>query len=195
MNFSFSGCGFLGVYHLGVVSCLKTRAPHLLPHIQSVGGASAGALAAVFLLSPRADVDAALERVLETSERLRSHYLGPFDPRFDILGELELSLRRLLPDDVHISTSGKLRVSLTVVKGRRRLENLIVRDFESRDDLIEVIFSSFVCQLATVHVVGGVWSGGCTYKEFLRETNTKCLKRITDGCFRNPSFLWRISGM
>ena len=29
LNLSFAGCGFLGLYHLGVVSCLKTFAPHV----------------------------------------------------------------------------------------------------------------------------------------------------------------------
>jgi hypothetical protein len=27
MNVSFAGCGFLGLYHLGVASCLKSFAP------------------------------------------------------------------------------------------------------------------------------------------------------------------------
>ena len=27
MNLSFAGCGFLGLYHLGVVSCIKKYAP------------------------------------------------------------------------------------------------------------------------------------------------------------------------
>ena len=32
MNISFAGCGFMamGVYHLGVASCLQTYAPHVL---------------------------------------------------------------------------------------------------------------------------------------------------------------------
>ena len=29
MNLSFAGCGFLGLYHLGVSSCLKSYAPQL----------------------------------------------------------------------------------------------------------------------------------------------------------------------
>ena len=36
MNVSFSGCGFLGLYHVGVASCLKTYAPQL--YIRKVGG-------------------------------------------------------------------------------------------------------------------------------------------------------------
>ena len=30
MNLSFAGCGFVGTYHLGVASCIKTYAPYLL---------------------------------------------------------------------------------------------------------------------------------------------------------------------
>ena len=41
-----AGCGFLGVYHIGVGTCFKEYAPHL---IGNVSGASAGAMAAVAL--------------------------------------------------------------------------------------------------------------------------------------------------
>ena len=30
MNLSLAGCGGMGVYHIGVVSCFKTYAPHVL---------------------------------------------------------------------------------------------------------------------------------------------------------------------
>lgn len=48
MNLSFAGCGFLGIYHVGVAVCFKKYAPHLL--LEKIGGASAGALAACCLL-------------------------------------------------------------------------------------------------------------------------------------------------
>ena len=32
MNVSFAGCGFLGLSHVGVASCLKTYAPQLYIH-------------------------------------------------------------------------------------------------------------------------------------------------------------------
>lgn len=48
MNLSFSGCGFLGIYHVGVAVSMKQYAPHLL--MDKISGASAGALAAVGLL-------------------------------------------------------------------------------------------------------------------------------------------------
>lgn len=48
MNLSFAGCGFLGIYHVGVAVCFKKYAPHLL--LDKISGASAGALAACSLL-------------------------------------------------------------------------------------------------------------------------------------------------
>lgn len=47
-NVSFSGCGFLGMYHVGAASCLKTYAPYLLEN--KVCGSSAGAITACCLL-------------------------------------------------------------------------------------------------------------------------------------------------
>lgn len=48
MNLSFAGCGFLGIYHVGVACCFKKYAPHLL--LNKISGASAGAIAACCLL-------------------------------------------------------------------------------------------------------------------------------------------------
>lgn len=48
MNLSFAGCGFLGIYHIGVAGCFKKYAPHLL--LDKISGASAGAIAACGLL-------------------------------------------------------------------------------------------------------------------------------------------------
>lgn len=39
-NLSFAGCGFLGIYHVGVAVCFKKYAPHLL--VKKISGASAG---------------------------------------------------------------------------------------------------------------------------------------------------------
>lgn len=50
MNFSFAGCGFLGIYHVGVASCLKQHAPHLVQNCK-FAGASAGAIVACCLIS------------------------------------------------------------------------------------------------------------------------------------------------
>jgi predicted acylesterase/phospholipase RssA len=49
MNFSFAGCGFLGIYHVGVASCLKQHAPQLIEEATFLG-ASAGALVSTCLM-------------------------------------------------------------------------------------------------------------------------------------------------
>lgn len=48
MNLSFAGCGFLGIYHVGVASCFRKYAPHLL--LNKISGASIGAIAASAML-------------------------------------------------------------------------------------------------------------------------------------------------
>uniref|UniRef100_A0A8C4X6E3 Patatin like phospholipase domain containing 2 n=1 Tax=Erpetoichthys calabaricus TaxID=27687 RepID=A0A8C4X6E3_ERPCA len=50
-NISFAGCGFLGIYHIGVASCLREHAPFLVENARNIYGASAGALTATALVS------------------------------------------------------------------------------------------------------------------------------------------------
>ena len=47
ISFSFSGCGFMGLYHVGVASCLREYAP-ISPDTKFLG-ASAGSLVAACL--------------------------------------------------------------------------------------------------------------------------------------------------
>ncbi|CAH3106785.1 unnamed protein product [Porites lobata] len=49
MNLSFAGCGFRGVYHLGVATCLTSHAPQFLKNITAFAGALAGSLVAAVL--------------------------------------------------------------------------------------------------------------------------------------------------
>lgn len=44
MHLSFAGCGFLGIYHVGVASCFKEYCPQMLNN--KIAGASVGALVA-----------------------------------------------------------------------------------------------------------------------------------------------------
>lgn len=53
-NLSFAGCGFLGIYHIGVASCLLEKAPYLVKEAGKLYGASAGALTASVLASQAA---------------------------------------------------------------------------------------------------------------------------------------------
>lgn len=47
MNLSFSGCGFLGLYHMGVACCFRQYCPQISQN--QISGASAGALVATAL--------------------------------------------------------------------------------------------------------------------------------------------------
>lgn len=53
MNISFAGCGFLGIYHIGVASCFREHAPHI---IDKIAGASAGALLGTVLVCDELDL-------------------------------------------------------------------------------------------------------------------------------------------
>lgn len=48
MNLSFTGCGFLGIYHIGAACAIKEYSPDLVRGRMS--GVSAGSLAAAALL-------------------------------------------------------------------------------------------------------------------------------------------------
>ena len=49
LNLSFAGCGFLGIYHLGVASTFQKHGRKLLEDVTRYTGASAGALVASVL--------------------------------------------------------------------------------------------------------------------------------------------------
>lgn len=50
-SLSFAGAGFLGLYHVGVVHCLRQRAPRLLRGASRFYGSSSGSLVAVSVVS------------------------------------------------------------------------------------------------------------------------------------------------
>lgn len=136
MNLSFAGCGFLGIYHVGVAVCFRKYAPHLL--LNKISGASAGAIAACCLLCdlPLGDITS---DVLRVCTEARTRTLGPFSPSFNVQTILLEGLERFLPDDAHIRVSGKLHISLTRICDGK---NVIVTQFESRQDLLDALMAS-----------------------------------------------------
>ncbi|CAH3028774.1 unnamed protein product, partial [Porites evermanni] len=134
LNLTFSGCGFLGIYHLGVVSCLKENAPALLKRVKCYGGASAGSFAAIALLLDLNVSDSA-EFVIRLAKRAHSLTLGPLHPSFNVVRTLRRSFERILPENAHELASGRLHISLTRVSD---LKNVIVSEFFSKEDLVEI---------------------------------------------------------
>lgn len=133
MNLSFAGCGFLGIYHVGVAVCFKKYAPHLL--LDKISGASAGSLAAACLLCdlPLGAMTSDFFRVVNEARR---HSLGPFSPSFSIQSCLFEGLQKHLPPDVHKRVNGRLHISLTRVYDG---QNVIVSQFTSREDVLQAL--------------------------------------------------------
>ncbi|XP_043473781.1 1-acylglycerol-3-phosphate O-acyltransferase Pnpla3 isoform X2 [Leptopilina heterotoma] len=136
MNLSFAGCGFLGIYHVGVAVCFKNYAPHLL--LDKISGASAGAMAACCLLCdlPLGEMTSNL---LKMAEDTRQRTLGPFSPSFNVHAILMDNLQQNLPEDAHLRVNGKLHVSLTRVYDGK---NVIVSQFNSKEDLLQALLAS-----------------------------------------------------
>ncbi len=132
MNVSFSGCGFLGIYHVGVASAIREYAPELV--IGKVSGASAGAMAACCLLSG-CSLGQGTSDVLKLVIQARSTALGPLHPSFNMPKMLRDGLRKMLPLDAHKITSGRLHISLTRFTDG---ENIVVSQFDTREELIQV---------------------------------------------------------
>lgn len=139
MNLSFSGCGFLGVYHVGVVAAFRDQAPEVLKG--KISGCSAGALVAACALCDCC-VGEMCSDALEIAVRARSNLLGPFYPTFSIVDIIRNGLRRILPPNAHEICSGRLSISLTHWRDKK---NVLITQFRNRNELIDaLICSSFV---------------------------------------------------
>ncbi|KAL3267309.1 hypothetical protein HHI36_011440 [Cryptolaemus montrouzieri] len=161
MNLSFAGCGFLGIYHVGVACCFKKYANHLL--LNKISGASAGAIAACCLLCdmPLGDLTS---NVLRAATEARNKSLGALSPSYNINNLLLEGLEKYLPDDAHIRVSGRLHISMTRVYDG---QNVIVSQFDSREELIQALLAT-----AFIPIVSGLFppkfkgvrymDGGCS---------------------------------
>ncbi|KAG7281868.1 hypothetical protein CRUP_031117 [Coryphaenoides rupestris] len=125
-SISFAGCGFMGIYYVGAVSCISERLPQLFQGAVKIYGASSGALIA-----------AVLTNGISLGEWKRK--LGPLHPAFNLLQIVRRSMVEMLPPDAHLRASGKLCVSLTRVADGK---NVIVSEFDTRDELIQVLICS-----------------------------------------------------
>ncbi|XP_040567487.1 uncharacterized protein [Lepeophtheirus salmonis] len=138
-NLSFAGCGFLGIYHVGVSAAMRQYAPDLI--FNKISGASAGAMAAVCLIAGTPLREMA-NKILSACAICRSHVGGAFNPAFNISTIIEDSLTQILPENVHELVNGKLHISVTRVYDGT---NVIISNFVSKKELIEaVVASSFI---------------------------------------------------
>ncbi|XP_061577668.1 patatin-like phospholipase domain-containing protein 2 isoform X2 [Cololabis saira] len=140
-NISFAGCGFLGIYHVGVASCLVERAPFLVHNARHVYGASAGALTATALVTGVCLGDAGAS-IIEVAKEARKRYLGPMHPSFNLMKIVRHMLQRTLPDDCQDKANGRLGISLTKVTDG---ENVLVSHYANKEELIQAcVCSAFI---------------------------------------------------
>ncbi|CAD5121096.1 DgyrCDS9636 [Dimorphilus gyrociliatus] len=186
---SFAGCGFLGIYHVGVATCLKEYAPHLLSG--KLSGASAGSLVACALMSGCC-LGECTSFTLRAATIARQSSIGPLSPKFNAMRLLHDGLSEVLPDNAHLICSGKLFISLTRVKDKK---NVIISKFYSKDDLIEALICSafvpFYCGLLPPYFRGECYvDGGLTVNIPVFDENTITVSPFageSDICPEDPS--------
>ncbi|XP_058424166.1 1-acylglycerol-3-phosphate O-acyltransferase PNPLA3-like isoform X3 [Diceros bicornis minor] len=140
-SLSFSGCGFLASYHIGVTCCLSDRAPRLLRDARMFFGASSGALHCVAFLAGMSP-HLSLQIIMDLCRSARSRNIGIFHPSFSAGRSIRENLHRHLPANVHQLISGKMFISLTRVSDG---ENVLVSDFQSKDEVVDALLcSSFI---------------------------------------------------
>ncbi|XP_038878130.1 patatin-like phospholipase domain-containing protein 4 [Benincasa hispida] len=131
-GFSFSAAGLLFPYHLGVANFLLENS--YIKETTPLAGASAGAIVCAVIASG-ASMQEALQATKLLAEDCRSRGTA-----FRLGAVLREVLDKFLPDDVHIRCNGRVRVAVTQVFWRPR--GLLVDQFDSKDDLIEAVFTS-----------------------------------------------------
>ncbi|XP_071760884.1 patatin-like phospholipase domain-containing protein 2 [Centroberyx gerrardi] len=137
-NISFAGCGFLGIYHVGVASCLLEQAPFLVANARHIYGASAGALTATALVSGVCLGEAGAS-IIDVAKEARKRFLGPMHPSFNLVKIVRHMLHRTLPPDAHHRATGRLGISLTRVTDG---ENVLVSQFNSKEELVQACVCS-----------------------------------------------------
>uniref|UniRef100_W5LVU6 Patatin like phospholipase domain containing 2 n=1 Tax=Lepisosteus oculatus TaxID=7918 RepID=W5LVU6_LEPOC len=140
-NISFAGCGFLGIYHIGVASCLQEQAPFLVENARHIYGASAGALTASALVTG-ACLGEAGANIIDVAKEARRRVLGPMHPSFNLVKIMRTLLYRTLPPDAHVLATGRLGISLTRVSDG---ENVLVSEFNTKEELVQAcVCSAFI---------------------------------------------------
>lgn len=137
-SISFAGCGFMGIYYLGAISCILERFPRFMQGASKIYGSSAGALMAT-ILTLGIPLEKCCSDLMFMAKEARKHRLGPLHPAYNLMQIVQDSLLAKLPEDAHVRASGRLCVSLTRVSDGK---NVIVSEFGSRDDLIEALICS-----------------------------------------------------
>ncbi|XP_047173354.1 patatin-like phospholipase domain-containing protein 2 [Vigna umbellata] len=131
-GFSFSAAGLLFPYHLGVAQFLIQNG--YIKETTPLAGSSAGAIVCAVIAS-----GASMEEAL-TATKILAEDCRNRGTAFRLGAVLRDILVKFLPDDVHIRSNGRVRVAVTQLLWRPR--GLLVDQFDSKEDLINAVFTS-----------------------------------------------------
>jgi len=138
VGISFSGCGFLGVYHFGVIECFRKNARNFLPRVTHIAGSSVGSLlAALFVFRPDA-LDSGLENLILLAEELNSYRLGALHPGFMLADRLSHIVDAYIPADISVA-QGRLFISVTRQSDNT---NRIINQYPDREYLRKFLLAS-----------------------------------------------------
>lgn len=131
-GFSFSAAGLLFPYHLGVAHCLIEKG--YIKETTPLAGSSAGAIICAVIASG-SSMQEALQVTKQLAEDCRLKGTA-----FRLGAVLREILEHFLPDDVHTRCNGRVRIAVTQILWRPR--GLLVDQFDSKEDLINAVFTS-----------------------------------------------------
>lgn len=131
-GFSFSAAGLLFPYHLGVAHFLIQNG--YIKETTPLAGSSAGAIVCAVIASG-ASMEEAMKATKILAEDCRNRGTA-----FRLGAVLRDVLQTFLPDDAHIRSNGRVRVAVTQLLWRPR--GLLVDQFDSKEDLINAVFTS-----------------------------------------------------
>ncbi|XP_005625825.2 patatin-like phospholipase domain-containing protein 5 isoform X3 [Canis lupus familiaris] len=160
-NLSFSGAGFLGLYHVGVTRCFRERVPRLLQGARRIYGSSSGALNAVSIIADQS-LDFCCSNLLGMVKHLEQLSLGIFHPAFAPIEHIRQQLQESLPPNIHILASQRLGISMTRWSDGR---NIIVTNFATRNEVIQAlictVYFPFYCGIIPPEFRGEVAADNC----------------------------------
>ncbi|KAJ7968092.1 Patatin [Quillaja saponaria] len=131
-GFSFSAAGLLFPYHLGVAQFLIEKG--YIKDTTPLAGSSAGAIVCAVVASG-ATMQEALQATKILAEDCRNRGTA-----FRLGAVLRDVLQKFLPEDAHLRSNGRVRVAVTQILWRPR--GLLVDQFDSKEDLINAVFTS-----------------------------------------------------
>ncbi|XP_057544899.1 uncharacterized protein LOC130824040 [Amaranthus tricolor] len=131
-GFSFSAAGLLFPYHLGVAQFLIENG--YIKDTTPLAGSSAGAIVCAVIASGSTMQDA-LQATKILAEDCRTGGTA-----FRLGAVLRDILQKVLPEDAHTRCNGRIRVAVTQIGWRPK--GLLIDQFDSREDLINALFTS-----------------------------------------------------